>query len=279
MSQENSSCEFKNITTSMNCLKIFSADLDTISADIKKIKKKVREFFETTPILVDFEGCNIPNIEFLKSVVEIIKGEGFWVVGVKNIKDKYKNILKSERDVAVFPNSSPVKSGSSTQQVMVKLPEELDELMKKYTIRELLSIVNKFENPEINNEMSQEEIVSKYCRPSVNNKYIKDVVRKGQQVINKDGDIIILAPVNNGSEIISSGSVIITESTEGKIFAGVGFDGDGNNNAFIYIEKFNAHMVSINGIYKSFEVVDKELFNKRVLITLENEIIKIEPLE
>jgi len=47
----------------------------------------------------------------------------------------------------------------------------------------------------------------------------------------------------------------------------------------IYIEKFNAHMVSINGIYKSFEVVDKELFNKRVLITLENEIIKIEPLE
>ena len=275
MNQNNNSCEFKNISTSMNCLKIKTLKYDEVVSDVKKIKKKIREFFETTPMLIDFGGCDIKDISYIYKVHKFLTDEGFLIIGVKNLKDKYKTSLKEENKIPVFSNSKP--SGDSEN--LVTITKKKDGISKQ-----MENAIKVFGEDYILNKIKEEEKEKKEEIKDISisgkSKIIKDVVRKGQQVVNGEGDVLIFGSLNNGAEAVSSGSVVITELAEGKIFAGVGFNdaGEGDDDAVVYIERFNAHLVSINGIYKKFETVPDELYMKRVLITLKNEILEVRPL-
>ncbi len=74
-------------------------------------------------------------------------------------------------------------------------------------------------------------------------------VRAGQRIYARGADLIITASVNNGAEVIADGSIHIYAPLRGRALAGA----MGNTEARIFAMGMEAELVSIAGIYRTFE--------------------------
>ncbi|MDC8757715.1 septum site-determining protein MinC [Janthinobacterium fluminis] len=74
-------------------------------------------------------------------------------------------------------------------------------------------------------------------------------VRAGQRIYARGCDLIITAVVNNGAEIISDGSIHVYAALNGRALAGA----SGNANSRIFALSMAPELVSIAGVYRTFE--------------------------
>lgn len=77
---------------------------------------------------------------------------------------------------------------------------------------------------------------------------IDSPVRAGQRIYAR-GDLIVTAAVNNGAEIIADGSIHVYAPLRGRALAGA----SGNLEARIFALNMEAELVSIAGVYRTFE--------------------------
>ena len=74
-------------------------------------------------------------------------------------------------------------------------------------------------------------------------------VRAGQRIYARGCDLIITAVVNNGAEIIADGSIHVYNTLNGRALAGA----SGNADARIFALSMAPELVSIAGVYRTFE--------------------------
>ncbi|MFZ1181322.1 MAG: septum site-determining protein MinC [Herbaspirillum sp.] len=74
-------------------------------------------------------------------------------------------------------------------------------------------------------------------------------VRAGQRIYARGADLVIMAAVNNGAEIIADGSIHVYAPLRGRALAGA----SGNTSARIFAVSLEAELVSIAGVYRTFE--------------------------
>jgi septum site-determining protein MinC len=74
-------------------------------------------------------------------------------------------------------------------------------------------------------------------------------VRAGQRIYARGTDLIITAAVNNGAEIIADGSIHVYAPLHGRALAGA----SGNANARIFALSMQPELVSIAGVYRTFD--------------------------
>jgi len=89
-------------------------------------------------------------------------------------------------------------------------------------------------------------------------------VRGGQQVYAAGGDVVCLAPISNGAEVIAAGHVHIYAPLRGRVFAG--FEGD--RRAMIFCDRLEAELVSIAGAHLVSDDFPAAARGKRVRIRL-----------
>ncbi|WP_395403848.1 septum site-determining protein MinC [Pseudoduganella sp. UC29_106] len=74
-------------------------------------------------------------------------------------------------------------------------------------------------------------------------------VRAGQRIYARGGDLIVMAVVNNGAEIIADGSIHVYNTLNGRALAGA----SGDASARIFALQMSPELVSIAGVYRTFE--------------------------
>lgn len=74
-------------------------------------------------------------------------------------------------------------------------------------------------------------------------------VRSGQQVYARGGDLVLMAGMSNGAEVIADGSIHCYGPLRGRALAGA----QGNTRARIITTNFGPEIVAIAGVYKTFE--------------------------
>lgn len=74
-------------------------------------------------------------------------------------------------------------------------------------------------------------------------------VRAGQRIYAQGRDLIVTAAVNNGAEVIADGSIHIYAPLRGRALAGA----SGDASARIFTMSMEAELVSIAGMYRTFE--------------------------
>lgn len=90
-------------------------------------------------------------------------------------------------------------------------------------------------------------------------------LRSGQQAYARGGDLVVLAAVNAGAEVIADGSIHIYAPLRGRALAGA----SGSTEARIFTTRFEAELVSIAGIYRTFEGgIPDQLTGKPVQVQL-----------
>lgn len=101
-------------------------------------------------------------------------------------------------------------------------------------------------------------------------------LRSGQQVYARGGDLVVLAMVSPGAEVIADGNIHIYAPLRGRALAGA----RGDANARIFTTCFEAELTSVAGVYRTFEPgSEKSLTGKPVQIRLEGEKLVLEALK
>jgi len=102
---------------------------------------------------------------------------------------------------------------------------------------------------------------------------ITQPVRSGQQIYS-DGDLILLAAVSPGAEVLADGNIHIYGPLRGRALAGV----RGDTSARIFCQSLEAELVSIAGHYRVFDDLEPALRGKAVQVFEDGERLRIEPL-
>ena len=74
-------------------------------------------------------------------------------------------------------------------------------------------------------------------------------VRAGQRIYAEGADLVVLAVVNAGAELIADGDIHIYAPMRGKAIAGA----QGNSGARIFAQRLEAELISIAGCFQIFE--------------------------
>ncbi len=99
-------------------------------------------------------------------------------------------------------------------------------------------------------------------------------VRSGQRIFAQDGDLIVLASVGSGAEILADGNIHVYGTLRGRALAGV----KGNQEVRIFCQGLEAELISIAGNYRVSEDIADTVRSQPVQIFLDGQRLKIQPL-
>jgi septum site-determining protein MinC len=105
-----------------------------------------------------------------------------------------------------------------------------------------------------------------------NTMIIDTPVRAGTRIYARGADLVVMAAVNNGAEIIADGSIHVYAPLRGRALAGA----SGNADARIFTTSMEAELISIAGVYRTFEKdLPPELASKQVQIRLSGDRLDV----
>ena len=100
-------------------------------------------------------------------------------------------------------------------------------------------------------------------------------LRSGQQVYARGTDLVVLAMVSFGAEVIADGNIHVYAPLRGRAIAGA----RGNIHARIFSTCMEPQLVSIAGIYRTTEVaISADVLGKSAQVRLDGEKLLIERL-
>lgn len=99
-------------------------------------------------------------------------------------------------------------------------------------------------------------------------------VRSGQQIYARGGDLVVIASVSAGAELLADGNIHVYGALRGRALAGV----QGNTEARIFCQSLNAELVAIAGHYQVSEQIGEADRGRQVQIFLRGDALYIAPL-
>ena len=96
-------------------------------------------------------------------------------------------------------------------------------------------------------------------------------VRSGQRLYARDRDLVIMAAVGAGAEVIADGCVHVYGALRGRVVAGA----RGETAARVFCQEFHAELVSIAGVFRVFETLPAELAGQPVQAWLDGDDLRL----
>jgi septum site-determining protein MinC len=118
-----------------------------------------------------------------------------------------------------------------------------------------------------------EEQTPEPAEPHITTRIATQPVRSGQRLY-AQGDLIVLAQVSAGAEIMAEGNIHVYGTLRGRALAGV----QGDTEARIFCSDLQAELVSVAGNYKISEDIDESVRGKPVQIYLNDKALIIQDL-
>jgi septum site-determining protein MinC len=95
-------------------------------------------------------------------------------------------------------------------------------------------------------------------------------VRSGQRLYARRRDLIVLAPVGAGAELMADGCAHVYSALRGRVMAGA----RGDTRARVFCQAFHAELVSIAGVFRVFETIPADLAGKPVHAWLDGDALR-----
>ena len=217
-------------------------------ADLDSLAGQSFAFFTNRPVVLDL-GRLKPKKDEVQSLIDSLRARAIRIVSVEGIDPNW-----------VEPALAPLGNGKDSAKV-VEFPTTRTE-------------PNPDPAPAPIADPEPAPVIEPDVEPPVSSMIIDRPVRSGQSIYNPDGDVVVLGSVSSGAEIIAGGSIHIYGTLRGRALAGAT-----GNPAFIFCRRFQAELVSIDGIYMTAEQSKAELIGKPAQIRLRGHALVTESLE
>ncbi len=103
---------------------------------------------------------------------------------------------------------------------------------------------------------------------------VTEPVRSGTQIYAKDADLVVVAPVSAGAEVIADGHIHVYGTLRGRAIAGAA----GDQTARIFTHRLEAELVSIAGRYLVSEAIAAEHLHQAAQVALIDDRISVLPV-
>jgi septum site-determining protein MinC len=237
--------EFKTSTFSVPVLILATDDLSLLEQQLTLKIKQAPEFFKNSPLVLDLQEINKQGyVVDITALVGVVRKAGLLVVGIRA-----GNVLQNKESLAL---GIPVYSAQGRDSVV-----ENKNLVKVDDVALISPVSSKPEEIKV----------------SVPTTLITHPVRSGQRIY-AAGDLVIMAQVSAGAEIIAEGNIHVYSTLRGRALAGV----QGDNEARIFCFDLQAELISIAGNYKVSEDLGASVRNKPVQIYLQDNALIIKDI-
>lgn len=231
--KSNAVFQLKGSLVTLTALHLLKPDLVALSEQLSALIKQTPKFFQHMPVILD-----------LHKLAETASYLDF------------NELLSCLRTLGLIPIG--IRGGNPQQQ--------------QGAIQAGLAILPNTKSEPIDLPTQQPSAAPSSATPvSTSSKVITQPVRSGQQIYARNTDLIVLAPVSPGAELIADGHIHIYGSLRGRALAGV----SGNQEARIFCQSLEAELVSIAGHYWVSEDLQKSPKKQSVNIFLNNDRLQI----
>ncbi len=239
-------------------------DYSTLSAALTQITGGTPDYFEDEFTLLDFSATDpqpeLGSIDW-PALITLFKSHGLNPVAVRNAPSALEEEIRSH---GLAIDSMPTPAAAAQTQAAPSTEQKqlaLDALDEKQVIE-----------PEL---ASPTPAVQAVPALAANTMIIDTPVRTGQRIYARGADLVLMAMVNAGAEVIADGSIHAYAPLRGRALAGA----SGNTNARIFAMVMEAELVSIAGVYKTFEQGwPTNLVKKPVQVMLLNDKLEMRPI-
>jgi septum site-determining protein MinC len=116
---------------------------------------------------------------------------------------------------------------------------------------------------------------AKPVEPGPSSLLVTEPVRSGQRIFADRGDLVVVASVSSGAELIAHGSIHIYGPLRGRALAGV----NGDSTARIFCQSLEAELIAIAGLYSTSDDLNPSDRSQRVQAFLRDDALCVEPLK
>lgn len=255
--------DLKGSVFTLTVLRLHSSDLTLIEQELRERIAQGPRFFEDAPVVIDLEPVrdSTSPLDFAQ-LAPLLRQLKLIPVGVRH-GNLNQQLSAVEAGLALMKGGSirelPVNSNAA---VATPSPAKGDESAPPVQTR--IEAVP----PAANTTADKGE--------KTGTRTVYQPIRSGQQIYARNGDLVVLAAVNAGAEVVADGNIHVYAPLRGRALAGI----RGDPRARIFCQSFEAELVSLAGHYRVFEdKVPAELYRKPVQIYLnDKEQLTIETL-
>jgi septum site-determining protein MinC len=229
--------EIKAGSITLPILKLFTADLDGLRIQLEQKLERAPEFFRNAPIIIDLSELD-PDRERLDfpALMDVLRSLDLSPVGVRG-GNQIQQYAAQAAKLVILADIKPENTTAPAAQSTPSRPAPPP-------------------------------------KPAGPTRLITHPVRSGQRIYASGGDLIVLAQVSPGAELMADGNIHIYGSLKGRALAGV----QGNLEARIFCSDLQAELVAIGGHYKISENLDDSIRGKPVQVYLLDNSLLIDPL-
>lgn len=239
-----SSFDLKSAQLPVMAVALRDTQVSVLASDLAQRLADDPDFFDNDPVLIDLQHVrdSAEAIDFSQLI----------------------QVLKRHRTLPVAVcNGSPEQMAAAHAAGLMPAPDA-HPVRTKEVVREV----------EVIREVPV-EVVREIPAPAANALIIDKPLRSGQQVYAKGSDLVVMAVVSYGAEVIADGNVHVYAPLRGRAVAGA----RGNTEARIFSTCLEPQLVSIAGIYRTTETaLPDSVAGKPAQVRLDGEKLIIEPL-
>ncbi|MCG8518293.1 MAG: septum site-determining protein MinC [Pseudomonadales bacterium] len=255
--QTAASFQLKSASVSLTALELYHFDPDDFEATLRDKISQAPGFFRDIPLIISLDKYEGPNAEldFFK-LIGSCRRHGIQVVGVRGGDDDQRRLARNAA-LALLPGGGRRDSNRNAQGEGENEGEPAHAPANE-TVTE--------------SPAAAEPAPVESGKPA---KIINQPVRSGQQICAPDGDLVILAPVQAGAEVLAAGNIHVYGPLRGRALAGI----HGATEARVFCQSLEAELVSIAGHYKISEDLQENGWKSPVQLQLKDEVLVATPLD
>lgn len=257
--------QLKGSLFTLTILQLGSPDPDLFSKQLSETVKKAPNFFKNVPIVVDLQKLSYASYKINFNLLnDLLRNHSLIPVGVCGGNEK-QQADALEAGFAILPVNKQNQTSEVVPEKEEKVAPEVEN--KKPEAKSMKKSADKAKQDEKPTAEKPKATIQK-------SKIIVQPVRSGQQIYAKDADLIVLAPVSHGAELLADGNIHVYGSLRGRALAGI----NGDKNARIFCKELDAELVSIAGLYQLSDEKKKAAPQKNVQVYVEADRLQFSEL-
>lgn len=241
--------ELKAGSFTLPTLRVGATDVAALERFLAEQTARAPEFFKGTPVVIDLSSVKALETDLdFASMVGYLRGFDMVPVGIRGGSEQQARQARL-MELAVLPEARGGRAATET------------------------AVAERSEVPAdaVSSEAPRAQPVQTGPADLIpmRSKVVDVPVRSGQRVYARGGDLILLAPVSSGAEVMADGNVHAYAAVRGRILAGV----RGDESARIYCRDLNPDLVSIAGRYKVNEDIKPKFAGRSVQVSLQGDAL------
>jgi len=253
----------------LSVLQLLDSDLKKLGRELSEKIRLAPKFFHYAPVVIDLSKLALsPNQPFdFQACNQVLRGHQLIPVGVRGGSAQMHQAAQAAGFAVMIephsntadknqPNLANRKTIENNAQNNVQ--EAGGKILKEKDLKELKNL----KDLETGLENSEENLNNNFKKSG--NLLITSPIRSGQQVYAQGGDLVVVASVSPGAELLADGNIHVYGTLRGRALAGI----NGDVKARVFCHKLQADLVAIAGHYKVFEDVraDDDDFYKQLYL-------------